>query len=143
MRVIRVNDRFWAGSQPDTDGDWDAVAAGGVRLVVNNRRDGEDAGQPLSDAEAAAAARRGLGYVHVPVAPGAIGEREVVAFERALAAAGGPVFAHCKSGMRSVVLYAIASVRAGTLALDELPALGARLGVDLGAAATWLASHEA
>ena len=142
MRIIHVNDRFSAGTQPETDADWDAIAAAGFRLVVNNRREGEERGQPVSATEADAASRRGLGYAHVPVALGAIGDDEVNAFGHALAAAEGPVFAHCKSGMRSLLLWTIAAVRAGRLRADEIPAFGARLGVDLGAAGTWLAARS-
>ncbi len=141
MRVIQVNDRFSAASQPETDADWDAIAAGGFRDVVNNRREGEENGQPASSTEADDAARRGLGYAHVPVALGAIGAAEVDAFARVLDAADGPVLAHCKSGIRSLVLWSIAEVRAGRMRADEIPALGARLGVDLSPAAAWLAAR--
>ncbi len=135
MRIIHVDERFSAGTQPETDADWDAIAAGGFRSVVNNRRYGEDGAQPSAAAERAAASRRGLGYAHVPVAPGAIGDAEVDAFARALAAAEGPVFAHCKSGLRSLLLWTVAAVRTGRLRADEIPSLGARLGDDLAAAA--------
>ncbi len=143
MRVVRVNDFFSAGSQPEGDTDWDAIGAAGFRTVLNNRRDGEEAGQPRSADEAAAASRRGLGYEHLPVALPAITEEAVAGFERATAAADGPVFAHCKSGMRSLALWAIAEARAGRLPDDEIPALGARLGVDLRAASAFLAARGA
>ena len=50
--------------------DLQAVAAQGVRLLVNNRPDGEEPGQPSSAEIEAAARAAGLDYHHIPVAGG-------------------------------------------------------------------------
>ena len=47
--------------------DFAALAAAGVRTVINNRPDGEDAGQLASAQAARLAAKAGLAYRHIPV----------------------------------------------------------------------------
>ena len=129
-------------SQPGP-GDFAAARAAGYAALINNRPDGEEPGQMGDPAERAAALSVGLAYAHVPVAMGAITEDDVARFRAAVAAADGPVLAHCKSGLRSLLLHVIASVRDGSLRPDEIAPLGARLGVDLSPAASWLAAHGA
>ena len=51
-----------------TVGDVDEAAAAGIRLIVNNRPDGEEPGQPESAEIEAAARAAGLDYRHIPVA---------------------------------------------------------------------------
>jgi uncharacterized protein (TIGR01244 family) len=82
-----------------------ALAAAGIRLVVNNRPDGEEPGQPTSAAIEAAARAAGLDYRHIPIAGGFPPER-VEAMAHALEQ--GPVLAFCRSGTRSTWLWALA-----------------------------------
>ena len=85
------------------------IAAQGFAVVVNNRPDGEEPGQPESAEIARAAAEAGLGYVEIPVAHAGISSAQVEAMAAALAAAPGPVLAFCRSGTRSCNLWALAS----------------------------------
>ena len=80
----------------------------GVTLVVNNRPDGEDAGQPTSDEIEAAARAAGIEYRHVPIDRG-MGPTHVEAMRDAMHAAGdGKLLAYCRSGMRSTLAWAVA-----------------------------------
>ena len=85
--------------------DLPALAAQGFRTIVNNRPDGEEAGQPRSAEIAREAARLGLGYRHIPVRPGQVGEDGARQLADAIAAAGGPVLAFCRTGNRSADLW--------------------------------------
>ena len=106
-----------------------ALAAEGVTMIVNNRPDGEEAGQP-SGAEIEAAARAvGLEYRCIPVA-GGISPRQVEAMADALAAAEGKVVAFCRSGTRSTYLWALARARAGS-GPEEIAGRAAAAGYDL------------
>ncbi len=87
----------------------------GFRMVINNRPDGEEPGQPTSAEMRAAASRLGLGYRHIPVAPAGFGPQEASAFSSALREAGGPVLAFCRTGARSTKLWQ---------AMQELPRRG-------------------
>jgi len=89
----------------------DAVAALkelGVTMIVNNRPDGEDEGQPTSAEIEAAAAAAGIEYRHVPIARG-MGPSDIEAMRGAMHAAGeGKLYAFCRSGNRSALAWAVA-----------------------------------
>src|SRR5687768_13193816 len=86
------------------------AAAAGTRLIVNNRPDGEEPGQPSSTEIEAAARAAGLDYRHIPVAGGFSADR-VAAMAEALE--NGPVLAYCRSGTRSTYLWALARALRG------------------------------
>jgi uncharacterized protein (TIGR01244 family) len=80
----------------------------GVTLVVNNRPDDEEAGQPSSNDLEAAARAAGLDYRHVPIVRG-IGPATVERMAEAMEAVGdGKMLAFCRSGMRSTLAWAVA-----------------------------------
>src|SRR3954469_20204732 len=89
-----------------------AAAASGVTLIVNNRPDHEEFGQPPGAAIQAAAEAAGLAYRHIPVQGGVSGA-QIEAMAEALDAAGGKLLAFCRSGTRSTYLWALARARRG------------------------------
>lgn len=89
------------------------AAAQGFRLIVNNRPDGEERGQPAGDAIEAAARAAGLGYVAVPVDHSGLSLEQVDQLAAAIEGAGGPVLAYCRSGTRSAMLWALAAAKRG------------------------------
>lgn len=109
------------------------AAAQGFKLVINNRPDGEEPGQPTSAEMEAAAKAAGLEYVHIPVR-GAPTPDQVEANHRAFESAGGPVLAFCRSGTRSIVTWSLGEFQADSRDRDELVALGAEAGYDLSGA---------
>ena len=105
------------------------AAARGVTMIVNNRPDGEQPGQPASTSLQAVAEEAGLAYRHIPVS-GGVSPDQVAAMAEALDTADGPVLAFCAVGMRSTTLWAL--VRAGEGANgDELVSKAAAAGYDL------------
>jgi uncharacterized protein (TIGR01244 family) len=89
------------------------LAEQGITLLVNNRPDGEEAGQPLASEIEEAAAAAGIGYRFVPIIRG-IGPADVEAMQDALGAAGdGKVLAFCRSGTRSALTWALAQREQG------------------------------
>ena len=94
-------------------GDLDEVVRRGFRMVVNNRPDGEEPGQPASAELEAAAGRLGLAYRHIPVATSGPTEREAADFAAACGAARGPVLAFCRTGARSTKAWSAARALAG------------------------------
>ncbi len=105
------------------------VPALGVNMIVNNRPDGEEPGQPTSAEIEAAARAAGLDYRHIPVA-GGFAEGQVEAMAEALHQAEGTVLAFCRSGTRSAYLWALARSRLGDNA-EELVSKAAGAGYDL------------
>jgi uncharacterized protein (TIGR01244 family) len=113
-------------------GDIDALAAAGVRTIINNRPDDEDPGQlPAVEARRRAAAH-GMTYHHIPVTAASLSRADVDAFAAALASAPQPIVAHCRSGTRSTLLWALARLRAGDDA-SALIAEAAKHGIDIAA----------
>lgn len=110
-------------------GDVADLAAAGFVAIINNRPDGEDAGQPEGAAVRAAAAAAGLSYTEIPVTSGFSGP-QVEAMAAAIAGAGGPVLAYCRSGTRSCNLWALAAASVGGDP-EVLTAKGAGAGYDL------------
>jgi len=118
--------------------DFAAAAALGIRTIINNRPDGVAPGQ-LSDAEARRAAEAaGLAYRSIPVTM-PIDQGAVAAFAEALAETPGPHLAYCRSGTRSINLWALAMARGGAEPSD-LIASAANAGYDLSGIRTLLAS---
>ena len=106
------------------------LKAQGVTLIINNRPDHEDPGQPTSAEMETAAAAAGLGYAHVPIARG-MGPSDVEAMRGALASAGdGKALAYCRSGGRSVLAWAVAKSEDG-VAREELERCAEQAGFSL------------
>lgn len=125
----KVTDSFTVAPQIAAS-DLAEAAALGFTLVINNRPDGEQPGQPTSAEMEAAARAAGLDYVHVPVVGGP-GPAQVEAVQAAVAGAKGPVLAFCRSGTRSIVTWSIGQAISGARPRDELVRLGAAAGYDL------------
>ena len=89
------------------------LAASGVSMLINNRPDGEDDGQPTAGDIEAAAEAAGLAYRFIPSIRG-IGPGDVEAMQDAIEQAGdGQVLAFCRSGNRSALVSALARRRQG------------------------------
>jgi uncharacterized protein (TIGR01244 family) len=86
----------------------------GVKLIVNNRPDGESDDQPSGADIAAAAEAEGIAYIAIPVTAVGFSQPQVEAMREALAASEGPVLAYCRSGTRSTLLWSLAQASMGT-----------------------------
>jgi len=103
----------------------------GVTMIVNNRPDGEDEGQPTSAEIEAAASAAGIGYRHVPIARG-MGPSDIEAMRAAMhAASDGKLFAFCRSGNRSALAWAVAKSEDG-MKREALERLVTDAGFNLG-----------
>lgn len=86
-------------------GDIPTLKAQGVRLIINNRPDGEEPGQPESRALATAAQAANIAFAHVPVATTGPTQHDAVEFARAFHNAGGKALAYCRTGNRSAATW--------------------------------------
>jgi uncharacterized protein (TIGR01244 family) len=110
--------------------DIEALARAGVRTIINNRPDGEDPGQLPAAAARRLAAARGLAYHHIPITAAILSRADVDAFAAVLRSAAVPVVAHCRSGTRSTLLWALMRLREGADPL-ALIAAAAEHGIDI------------
>lgn len=116
--------------------DLPGIAAHGVTMIVNNRPDSEELGQPENAAIEAAAQTLGIGYRHVPF-QGLPHRAAVAAVADAIDAADGRVLLFCRSGTRSTWAWALARARSG-VAVEALIASAAAAGYDLSALPAYL-----
>jgi uncharacterized protein (TIGR01244 family) len=99
------------------------LAGQGVTVLVNNRPDGEEPGQPLASEIEDAAAAAGISYHFVPIMRG-IGPADVEVMQQALRQAeGGKLLAFCRSGTRSALAIALAKREEGASAEEVQQAL--------------------
>lgn len=108
----RFDDQVSVSGQIAVD-DVAGLPAQGVAMLINNRPDGEDSGQPAAGDIEAAAKRAGIAYRHIPIIRG-IGPADVEAMDSAIGEAeGGKVLAFCRSGNRSALVCALARRQQG------------------------------
>jgi len=110
--------------------DLKVAANQGVKCIICNRPDDEDAGQINSAQVRAATETLGMSYIHIPVIGGPTPD-QVEEMHAAIAKADGPVLAYCRSGTRSIVTWAIGQMVSGEREVPELIALGTVAGYDL------------
>lgn len=132
----RLDDRTLVAVRQVVPADLPAIAAQGVTLIVNNRPDREEPGQPSSAQIEAAARAAGLDYRHIPVA-GGFNLDDVLALADALDSSGGTALLCCRTGTRSTFLWALARSEKGEPAA-ELVARAAAAGYDLAPIAPYL-----
>jgi uncharacterized protein (TIGR01244 family) len=106
------------------------IAAAGYKVLVNNRPDGEEVGQPTSALIEAAAVAAGLEYHYLPVTamdfPGPDAAQMATLFDDVTR----PVFAFCRTGTRCTNLWvATRSVEERQEAAHRAQALGYDLGM--------------
>jgi uncharacterized protein (TIGR01244 family) len=102
----------------------------GVTMLVNNRPDGEDPGQPLAADIERAAVDAGIEYRFVPIRRGP-GPSEVEEMQEAMRDCGdGKMVAFCRSGARSTFAWALARREEGVEG-EELEQRAAEAGVSL------------
>jgi uncharacterized protein (TIGR01244 family) len=112
------------------------LAGCGVTLIVNNRPDDEEPGQPTGAEIEAAARAAGVDYAHIPIAD-TFSNEKVAALGESLADAQGRVLLFCRSGTRSAYLWALARARQGA-DVDEMMFRARQAGHDLRPILPWL-----
>ena len=107
------------------------LADQGITMLVNNRPDGEEPGQPLAGDIEDAAAAAGIAYRFVPIVRG-IGPADVEAMQEAMREASeGKMLAFCRSGNRSALVSAVAMREEG-LSADAVTDALMEAGFDAG-----------
>lgn len=140
MNFRELDPQVLVADAPMTGPDMAAAAARGVKIVVNNRPDHEEAGQWNSADLEAAARAAGMDYVHIPISK-EFSKDKVAALTEALLSTEGRVLIFCRSGTRSCYLWALAQARAGE-SPEALVRSARRAGYSLGPLMPWLKPRE-
>jgi len=127
----QLDDKTLVARRQITPDDIPAMKELGVTMLVNNRPDGEDVGQPASDEIEAAAKQSGIEYRHIPIARG-LGPSDIEEMREAMHQVGeGKLLAFCRSGYRSTLAWAVAKSEDG-VPREELNRRASEAGFDLG-----------
>lgn len=105
------------------------LARNGYRVLICNRPDGEEAGQPTAAEMREAATDAGMTFHHIPVSGGAFPEEAVFAFRAVRDNETGKTIAYCRTGTRSITLETLANP--ARRSPDERLGLAKQAGYDL------------
>ncbi|MDX1490342.1 MAG: TIGR01244 family sulfur transferase [Pseudohongiellaceae bacterium] len=129
MRILTIDDTLTASAQLEVE-DVAVLHEQGVSILVCNRPDNEAEGQVNVSEISAAAAALGMSVVSMPFRSGQQTEAQIEDFYRIFSgaeSAGKKVHAYCRTGNRSICLWAAASVKNGAdvkAVTDKANALG-------------------
>lgn len=93
------------------EADFAELARQGVKTIINNRPDGEEATQVPHARAAELAALNGLEYHFIPVGRDPLTLEMVDRFATVLKDSPRPIVAYCRSGARSNTLFSYAKAR--------------------------------
>ena len=128
----KVNDQFYLAGQINIS-DLTAIQAAGIKTIINNRPDHEEPDQPSAAQIANAAQQHGIAYHHLPMANNQpLPPTLVTDFKTVLANTNDPVLAHCRSGMRSSLIWALGAIADNTISVDQAIAAVQAVGIPLG-----------
>jgi len=121
--------------------DFPTMVEAGVKVIINNRPDNEEAGQ-LSSTEAEHLAKQhGIAYHYLPMANGQpLPENLVSDFKSIIDATDEPILTHCRSGMRSSFIWALGQVENGNISVDQAVNSAQNAGIPLANARSALES---
>jgi uncharacterized protein (TIGR01244 family) len=128
MDIRKVTDSFAVSPQIRPE-DVQTLADEGYTTIICNRPDDEEFGQPLFESLAAQAKALGLDIHHLPIASGMFGPQHISQMAELIENSSGKVFAYCRSGTRSIMLWAFQEVTKRPR--DEVLALADAAGYDL------------
>ncbi len=131
MKIVKLEDTVGVSAQiaPDNVAE---IAAAGYQVLINNRPDGEEAGQPVNADIEAAAKAAGLEYHFMPVTAVNFPGPQFDQMADLLDDPDRPVLAFCRTGTRCTNLW-VASRQPE--AREQAAQRARQLGYDLGMAA--------
>lgn len=112
--------------------DFPALQEAGIKIIINNRPDGEQPGQLEQHTAAQLAEQHDMQYHYLPMANGQpLPETLVEDFKQVLDSSEDKILAHCRSGMRSSFIWALGQIADGALTPDQTIAAAANAGIAL------------
>lgn len=128
MQFRHITEDYAAGGQPSIE-ELRQLPGLGFKSLMINRPDGETLDQPAQGDELAVAAELGLEVSVVPLVPGHLTPELIDEFKAEYDRLPKPIFAHCKAGPRSAMLWALG--QKGQMPADDIVKLAAEAGFDV------------
>lgn len=128
MQFRHITEDYAAGGQPTLE-ELRQLPALGFKSLMINRPDGETLDQPPHAEEMALAAELGLEASIVALVPGQLTPQLIEEFKAEYDRLPKPIFAHCKSGPRSAMLWALG--QKDLISADDIVKAAADAGFDV------------
>jgi len=106
MQLKQVNNEFFLSDQI-TQQDIEKIAEKGIKTILCNRPDGEGADQPNIIEIEQAATQLDIQVEYLPVTSGKVTDEQAQAFKQIYQNAKKPLLAFCRTGTRSITLWAL------------------------------------
>jgi sulfide:quinone oxidoreductase len=105
MQIQQLNENVYIASKIDIS-DMNKLKEIGIQSIINNRQDNEEVGQSLSGDLSQYAASIELDYYYLPITSGCYPNTSVDKLTELLNTAKPPVVIFCRTGNRSINLWA-------------------------------------
>ena len=128
MDFNQVEHNYTVGGQIQ-ESDLATIAGAGFKTVICNRPDSEIEPALHVQFMEAEALRLGLNFVYNPISGQGMTQENLQVQASVLAGTNDPVYAYCRSGMRSTTAWAL--IKAKELPVDEVVACAAGAGYNL------------
>ena len=112
-----------------TEEDIEQLKEAGFKTIFCNRPDNEEQNQVTVKSIQNKAIESGLNFIHQPVIGGQISQNDIDQFSDYFDAAEKPIFAYCRTGTRSSMLWALSE--SGKRSIDEILRLTSAAGYNL------------
>jgi|TARA_B110000259_G_scaffold19829_1_gene20807 sulfide:quinone oxidoreductase len=112
-----------------TEEDIEQLKEAGFKTIFCNRPDNEEQNQVTVKSIQDKAIESGLNFIHQPVIGGQISQNDIDQFSDYFDAAEKPIFAYCRTGTRSSMLWALSE--SGKRSIDEILRLTSAAGYNL------------
>jgi len=119
VEIKRLDDRYTLSAQMAAE-DFDAAKQLGANLIIGNRVEGEEPGQPTGLAMMSEAAHRDMEWLTLPMGGTQFPIAEIGELAKLLKNDSITIHAFCKSGMRSAALWAFATALNKSMTPDEI-----------------------
>lgn len=106
MKVQQLNEQVYIADQINIS-DMRNLRDLGIQSIINNRPDNEEDNQPLSEDLSKYAASININYYYLPVISGDYPMNTIKEFTELLNTAHSPVVVFCRTGNRSINLWAL------------------------------------
>jgi sulfide:quinone oxidoreductase len=128
MMFNKIIDNYFVSDQI-TEEDIEQLKEAGFKTIFCNRPDNEEQNQVTVKSIQDKAIERGLNFIHQPVIGGQISQNDIDQFSDYYDAAEKPIFAYCRTGTRSSMLWALSE--SGKRSIDEILQLTSAAGYNL------------
>ena len=128
MMLNKIIDEYVVSDQI-TEEDIEQLKEAGFKTIFCNLPDNEEQNQVPVKSIQDKAIESGLNFIHQPVIGGQISQNDIDQFSDYFDAAEKPIFAYCRTGTRSSMLWALSE--SGKRSIDEILRLTSAAGYNL------------